>query len=282
MKPMYLGWVALALAIATGPAQAGPPNIVSHQGVLTLADGTVVQDGSYTLTFQVCDAAHSGTCPAGQQLPVQVTDGLYNVLLSDTALLDNMKSGSFPYLNVRIESGTDPGITAPIDLAPRQQLASVPFALVSGDDGGDVTVSTTPACPGSPAGTLRYGTSPPGLEVCNGAQWVAIGFRHLDVLIYDQASPSTYQTLSLGQYTGPGPAIVFLAVNQSDDQWIALRPKGDTNPWYPNSTWSAGAAFTNGGNNNTTMISMVTDANGDLEWRSGGAVTQIRLLGFVR
>lgn len=274
--------VAGALTLAR-PAPAEAPPIVGHQGVLTLSNGAVVADGLYTLTFQVCDAAQAGNCVAGQQLTVDVTDGLYNVLLSDPSLVADMKSGNYPFLNVRIDSGADPAITAPIDLAPRQQLASVPYALVASETDGDLVVGTDPVCPGQ-AGTLRYAVAPPGLEVCDGTQWVPLGFRRLDVEVFNASAPISWSTLPLAAHIGPGAAAVFLRVVSSADPYIAFRPGGQSLSWiYLGSLWPFGSAMTTGGMGNASMIVVTTDDNGDVEWRAGSAFTvEVRLLGFVR
>jgi hypothetical protein len=103
--------------------------------VLTLSDGTVVPDGMYTLHFGVYDAAREdGTKYFEQSLDVQVKDGLYNVILSNQGgrSLATAFEGSPRYMEVEIKAApAGSGLTPPIKLEPRQQVASVPYALVA-------------------------------------------------------------------------------------------------------------------------------------------------------
>jgi len=118
------------LAPAVAPAQV--PHHLNHQGILTTNDGVIVPDGEYVLEFQIHDTpSASGTPLFSQQLTVNVVKGLYNVLLSDNggSSLDDAFDGATRYLQIRIVSGS--GYNN-LTLAPRQQIASVPYALVAG------------------------------------------------------------------------------------------------------------------------------------------------------
>jgi hypothetical protein len=125
------------LLLAPSALAAGIPKHLSHQGVLTDTAGVVVPDGLYTLDFDIFDAASSGNHLFGQQLQVEVVGGVYNVLLSDNAsspgTLEQAFQNPTTYLQITI-SDVPPGsgITAPQPLAPRQKLASVPYAFVAG------------------------------------------------------------------------------------------------------------------------------------------------------
>jgi len=136
--PLKLAVLALTVALLRAmPAYAAPPELLSYQGVLTLSDGTVVPDGAYTLRFGVYDTATpEGRKAFEQSLDVQVRDGLYNVILSNQGgwSLATAFEGSPRYMEVAITSApAGSGLTPPITLAPRQQVASVPYALAAGN-----------------------------------------------------------------------------------------------------------------------------------------------------
>jgi len=127
--------LALAVALAAGGARAAAPEVISYQGLLTDDQGVVAEDGQYGLRFEVYDAPAGGTLLFRQSLQVTVVDGLYNVLLSTNqhpsgATLAEVFANDITYMAVVIESG--PGIGSEVELSPRQQIASVPYALTAG------------------------------------------------------------------------------------------------------------------------------------------------------
>jgi len=124
------------LALVGGaPAAAGPPPTLSYQGVLTDANGVVVPNGTYGLLFEVFQGSSGGTAVFSQALSVVVTDGLYNVLLSTHGVMPYDLEAAFDdanegrYMQVTIQSSPDPGMPVPLELSPRQEIASVPYAL---------------------------------------------------------------------------------------------------------------------------------------------------------
>lgn len=148
---MVAGCLALAVAlVAAPPSMAQVPEIVAHQGVLALSDGNLVHDENepFALTFRVFDQATGGTALFTQSLPVVVRNGRYNVLLSGSGLAASFAGGA-AWIEVEIESG--PGVAAPVVLAPRQQVTSVPYALAAGLGDGPVG-PTGPPGPAGPEG----------------------------------------------------------------------------------------------------------------------------------
>jgi hypothetical protein len=126
---------AAILASTLAPVvSAQVPQHLNHQGILTDQDGVIVPDGVYELEFQIHETPSAPGIPLfDQNLSVNVVKGLYNVLLSDNAgaTLAGAFDGATRYLQIGIV--TSPGGTYDnLVLSPRQQIASVPYALVAG------------------------------------------------------------------------------------------------------------------------------------------------------
>jgi hypothetical protein len=124
MSRHFARLLALAGLMAVGLsalAQVAPaPAVISFQGRLTNPAGSPVADGSFTVTVSLWDAATGGNQKWSQTLSdVSVRNGVFSALLTtDTAGLFN---GANLWLQVAVAG--DPAMT------PRQQIASVPFAL---------------------------------------------------------------------------------------------------------------------------------------------------------
>ena len=137
--PTVVAMVALYLAV-DNIARAGPgsgviilapqvPSEISYQGLVTDPDtGDPVADGIYTMHFAIYDAPFNGAhmweeplAPA--VIPVQVSGGVFTSLLgSITPLTPDVFAGGEAYLEVEVNGET---------LAPRQKMASVPYAMVA-------------------------------------------------------------------------------------------------------------------------------------------------------
>ncbi len=96
------------------------PSTISYQGILTDAGGTVVSDGSYTLTFGLYEAPTGGTPFWQEQHTVDVINGLFNIILGSDAPLDPPFQSQY-WLGIKI--GSDP------ELMPRIQLTASPYSL---------------------------------------------------------------------------------------------------------------------------------------------------------
>lgn len=122
--------VAGAVLLGPGRLVADVPQLVSYQGVLMQDDAVVVPDGLYSLRFRVFRQEALGTPAFEQTLQVQVTNGLYHVLLSDNPpwTLAEAFAETPAYMEVTVLAN---GGSVPQDvvLEPRQQIASVPYAL---------------------------------------------------------------------------------------------------------------------------------------------------------
>lgn len=124
----HLGTALAAACAFAVPASGGDvPPILSYQGVLTLADGTAIDDGSYVLELSVVDG--QDVVQHQEQLTVSLQDSLYSVLLGGQAgsSLADAFDDAPRFLDVTILSGPEPGIAG--TAMPRQTMAPVPFAL---------------------------------------------------------------------------------------------------------------------------------------------------------
>lgn len=123
---------ALGMAFAFGTAflMSAPsvndtsaiPQLVSYQGTLTDKNGVPV-NGKFEMCFAVYDV-ESGGAPLGEEVcipDVEVKDGYFTVLLPIVQLV---QSGEPKYLEISVDGQT---------LVPRQQIASVFYALKAGD-----------------------------------------------------------------------------------------------------------------------------------------------------
>ncbi len=127
LKMSNLRFLSLCgLLLLTLVAFADVPGMINYQGKLTKADGTLLADGSYSMTFAIYAQPTGGLPIWSEPNPsVQVKKGLFSVLLGSlTNLPANIFSGAGRYFGVTV--GTDPEMT------PRQLIASVPFALKAG------------------------------------------------------------------------------------------------------------------------------------------------------
>lgn len=119
-----LGWLALAsLVLFSTTASAQVPSQVPFQGLLLDAGGTPVND-AVDLDFELFDALLAGTSLWSEShLGVIVVDGVYSVNLgATTPLTQSVLSGGTAFLEITVSGET---------LVPRQQLLSVPYALVA-------------------------------------------------------------------------------------------------------------------------------------------------------
>jgi hypothetical protein len=130
--------IALMLILAASLSLAQVPRTISYQGVLTDASGTVVPDGNYSLTFKLYDVATGGTPLWTEVQSVEVSKGIFSVILGSVAPL-NLPFNKPYYLGVTVGTGAE--------LSPRIPLTSsgYSFRAVNTDSingipaGGDLT-----------------------------------------------------------------------------------------------------------------------------------------------
>ena len=116
-----------------GVAQAAVPHLIRFQGQAVDSQG-VPLEGPYTLTFRLYDAQTAGTIVwQEQQANVPISGGHFSVLLGQITAL-NVDWSRSSWLSVQV--GTDP------ELSPRQQITSVPLAIMAEQLAVPVTTST--------------------------------------------------------------------------------------------------------------------------------------------
>ncbi len=147
-------WVGLFLACAITANAQPVPYSFNYQGVLRGGSGEPLEPPlQRTVEFRLYDSASEGTLLWGRTYMVQLsTNGLFNVELSDAgtqlttlphgtqyeSLKDSIASGSEIYLGLTVEGSAE--------IAPRQKLLAVPFAMMAGDvrsTTGDLLVNGT-------------------------------------------------------------------------------------------------------------------------------------------
>jgi hypothetical protein len=115
--------IALALLLASLYPQV--PKLVNYQGKLMKSEGTLVTDGMYTITFALYNVETGGTpIWTEEQNNVSVKDGVFNVLLGASNVLDNniFSSGSC-YLGIKVGSDQE--------MQPRFLITSVIYSLIA-------------------------------------------------------------------------------------------------------------------------------------------------------
>ena len=129
----YLFSVACCLSLVATPLFAQVPHLIRYQGQAVDSNG-VPLEGPYTLIFRLYDAQTAGTVVWQEtQANVSLSGGLFSLLLGQVTPLNVNWSQS---LWLSIQVGTDP------ELAPRQQITSVPLAIVAERLDTPITTST--------------------------------------------------------------------------------------------------------------------------------------------
>lgn len=118
-------WITIsALLLAWGQTVAAQvPEVIRYQG--RLVQGTNLVQGSVGLSLRLYDAPTGGTLRYEDSNTVTVVDGLYATGIGDTTTLGNLVS-SLNNQTLYLETVVDG-----VPLAPREELASVAYALVT-------------------------------------------------------------------------------------------------------------------------------------------------------
>ncbi|MCB9815077.1 right-handed parallel beta-helix repeat-containing protein [Candidatus Nomurabacteria bacterium] len=122
------------------PVVAEPAPTINYQGKLTGLEGSAVSDGTYNMRFWLLQSQVQATTSAvwTEELTgsnkVQVTDGLFSVMLGSTTPLTSVNFNQMLYLGVEIGGSTTPAWDG--EMSPRKILGTVPAAFEAYQLGG--------------------------------------------------------------------------------------------------------------------------------------------------
>ena len=114
--------IFLAVMVIASAASAQLPKTINYQGVLTDNGGTVVADGSYSLTLSLYTVPTGGTHIWTCIEVVTVTKGIFNAVLGKTCVLTPVFDAQY-YLGISVEGGAE--------LVPRTALTASSYSLNS-------------------------------------------------------------------------------------------------------------------------------------------------------
>ena len=115
---------AIGTAIVSGlfnSAEAQVPERINYQG--RLVRGSNLVNGSVQIVFRMYDADTGGIVQYAETQTVAAVDGLYSTTIGGETGLADVLTNDRLYLEVEVDGTT---------LSPREQLVSVPFALMAG------------------------------------------------------------------------------------------------------------------------------------------------------
>ncbi len=134
----------LALSALWCQAQDAVPALINYQGKLLDGAGKTVPNGNYEIEFRIWSAGTGGSLIWGRSFPVNVMDGVFNVVLGDSgsalngttqvAEIRQAFKDRERYLGITItKDNTGAPVANPQEIVPRQQFLSAPFALTAKD-----------------------------------------------------------------------------------------------------------------------------------------------------
>jgi hypothetical protein len=163
------------------------PHLIRYQGQAVDSQG-VPFEGPYTLTFRLYDAQTAGTKLWEEAQPnVPLQGGHFSVLLGQVIPLETDWSKA---LWVSVQVGSDP------ELAPRQQITSVPLAIMAKQLEGPLQVVGE---------NVGIGTTNPGvpLDIANGTGVNPLGRIRLQSRVADGSTGlDIYVVFTTGGETG--------------------------------------------------------------------------------
>ena len=119
---------AITLTLVFG-LLADVPNVIGYQGRLTENDGTPLNE-NISITFTIYDYETGGTALWTETQNVEVSNGLFSVLLGESeSLPTDIFSDSSRWIGINVDGDGE--------MTPRTKLTSVPYAIQAGNSGAD-------------------------------------------------------------------------------------------------------------------------------------------------
>ncbi|MBA4387355.1 MAG: hypothetical protein C0404_05200 [Verrucomicrobia bacterium] len=127
--------------MAMAAAGQSVPAVINYQGTLCDSNGNPLAEGNYEIAFRVWGQASGGaTSIWGRIHQVYVKNGQFSALLGDggspalnpPAITGNLLDAFYSqprYLGLTVVTRLGIPVASPVELSPRQQITSVPFAL---------------------------------------------------------------------------------------------------------------------------------------------------------
>ncbi len=161
LKNLLIAVVAISalgyLVVVPKPnANAAYNMVMNYQGKLTNSSYVAVPDGTYNMEFKLYDASTSGsllwteTRTGGNK--VQVTNGLFNVMLGEVSSLTSLDFNKTLFLTVTIGGTGTPSWDT--EMTPRKKLGTVPAAFIANSLIGTGTIDITNT--GSAQASINY------------------------------------------------------------------------------------------------------------------------------
>jgi hypothetical protein len=159
-KKSLFTFIFFAIAITLTQAQSEK---ISIQGTLKNANGTSVDDGSYSVTFKLYDDPTAGNVVWTEVATVEVAGGIYSHNLGSVTALSPSTFATTLYLGVKVGA---------YELTPRTELTYAPYAL-------SVGFAQKVVCSGA-VGDVKYSIlNPTQFAAENGSCWVPMDGRAL-------------------------------------------------------------------------------------------------------
>lgn len=142
MKRLVIFAICMAFTALGAPGQS-VPSMINYQGILCDSNGSPLVEGNYEIAFRVWGQASGGTTSIwGRIHQVYIKNGLFSAILGDggspvispAAMTDNLLDAFYAqprYLGLTVVTRLGIPVSSPVELSPRQQITSVPFALHS-------------------------------------------------------------------------------------------------------------------------------------------------------
>ncbi len=132
MKSLLAISLCLAISLSTAHAQEAVPKTISYMGYLSDAAGDVVTDGDHEITFRLYEQTAGGAAVWTATRTVTTSKGLFDVVLGESASLDEVPFDRAYFLGISIGAGDE--------LSPRIALVAAPYSLYAKDvEDGAVT-----------------------------------------------------------------------------------------------------------------------------------------------